>query len=154
MEVVKFLFFFFFLRGLPQKAPGLQTHSKLMLHTAAETQESFCAQSLGWAPSCYHPPDVFLVFSRSLSPIFNLQGDILTAVRRLDEQWIEAKLGEKVGICPRQLIEVSLLSFSLCFFVRFSVFGSDGAKTCHRRDCIQLSGWMLPYFSAKCLIHH
>lgn len=34
-----------------------------------------------------------------------LKGDILTAIRRLDEQWIEAKLGEKVGICPRQLIE-------------------------------------------------
>ncbi|KAM4732086.1 E3 ubiquitin-protein ligase SH3RF2 isoform 2-T2 [Anableps anableps] len=34
-----------------------------------------------------------------------LKGDILTAIRRVDEHWIEAKLGEKVGICPRQFLE-------------------------------------------------
>ncbi|KAM4554552.1 E3 ubiquitin-protein ligase SH3RF2 [Odontesthes bonariensis] len=34
-----------------------------------------------------------------------LKGDILTVIRRVDESWIEARLGEKVGICPQQLIE-------------------------------------------------
>lgn len=36
-----------------------------------------------------------------------LQGDILTVIRRVDEHWIEAKLGEKVGVCPLQFTEVS-----------------------------------------------
>lgn len=36
-----------------------------------------------------------------------LQGDILTVIRRVDEHWIEAKLGEKIGICPLQFTEVS-----------------------------------------------
>lgn len=35
------------------------------------------------------------------------QGDILTVIRRLDENWIEAKLGDKVGVCPLQFTEVS-----------------------------------------------
>nr|XP_019958888.1 PREDICTED: putative E3 ubiquitin-protein ligase SH3RF2 [Paralichthys olivaceus] len=34
-----------------------------------------------------------------------LKGDILTVIRRLDEHWIEAKLGDKVGICPQQFTE-------------------------------------------------
>ncbi|KAM6952478.1 E3 ubiquitin-protein ligase SH3RF2 [Lycodopsis pacificus] len=34
-----------------------------------------------------------------------LKGDILTVIRRVDEHWIEAKRGEKVGICPLQYIE-------------------------------------------------
>lgn len=35
------------------------------------------------------------------------QGDILTVIRRLDEHWIEAKSGDKVGVCPLQFTEVS-----------------------------------------------
>lgn len=35
------------------------------------------------------------------------QGDILTVIRRLDENWIEAKSGDKVGVCPLQFTEVS-----------------------------------------------
>ncbi|XP_061581078.1 E3 ubiquitin-protein ligase SH3RF2 [Cololabis saira] len=34
-----------------------------------------------------------------------LKGDILTVIRRVDEHWIEAKRGEKVGICPLQFTE-------------------------------------------------
>lgn len=40
-----------------------------------------------------------------------LQGDILTVIRRVDENWIEAKLGEKVGVCPLQFTEVSSAEF-------------------------------------------
>lgn len=59
--------------------------------------------------------------------IFGLQGDILTVIRRLDEHWIEAKLGEKVGICPLQFTEVSSSYSFICptlfegGFVAFSV---------------------------------
>ncbi|AWP12227.1 putative E3 ubiquitin-protein ligase SH3RF2 [Scophthalmus maximus] len=34
-----------------------------------------------------------------------LKGDILTVIRRVDEHWIEAKIGDKVGICPQQFTE-------------------------------------------------
>lgn len=34
-----------------------------------------------------------------------LKGDVLTVIRRVDEHWIEAKLGDKVGICPLQFTE-------------------------------------------------
>ncbi|XP_047440540.1 E3 ubiquitin-protein ligase SH3RF1 isoform X2 [Mugil cephalus] len=34
-----------------------------------------------------------------------LKGDILAVVRRVDEHWVEAKLGERVGICPQQFLE-------------------------------------------------
>lgn len=47
----------------------------------------------------------------SLSLLWLLQGDILTVIRRVDENWIEAKLGEKVGVCPLQFTEVSSAEF-------------------------------------------
>ncbi|KAM9741633.1 E3 ubiquitin-protein ligase SH3RF2 isoform 1-T2 [Menidia menidia] len=34
-----------------------------------------------------------------------LKGDILAVIRRVDDNWIEARLGEKVGYCPQQLID-------------------------------------------------
>ena len=58
-----------------------------------------------------------------LQLIYGLQGDILTFIRRVDEHWIEAKLGEKTGICPLQFTEVidyfirsSLLEYGFCTF--------------------------------------
>ncbi|XP_029020824.1 E3 ubiquitin-protein ligase SH3RF2 isoform X2 [Betta splendens] len=33
------------------------------------------------------------------------KGDVLTVIRKLDEHWIEAKLGDAVGICPQQFTE-------------------------------------------------
>lgn len=44
------------------------------------------------------------------------QGDILTVIRRLDEHWIEARLGDKVGVCPLQFTEVSPSDEVLLFF--------------------------------------
>ncbi|KAM3867095.1 LOW QUALITY PROTEIN: E3 ubiquitin-protein ligase SH3RF2 [Diretmus argenteus] len=35
-----------------------------------------------------------------------LKGDVLTVTRRVDEHWIEAKLGDKVGIWPLQFTEL------------------------------------------------
>ncbi|XP_056295613.1 E3 ubiquitin-protein ligase SH3RF1 isoform X2 [Pseudoliparis swirei] len=42
-----------------------------------------------------------------------LKGDILTVIRRVNEHWIEAKFGEKVGICPLQYIEPNLVAAKL-----------------------------------------
>lgn len=56
-----------------------------------------------------------LLFSVRLLLVSAAQGDILTVIRRVDEHWVEAKLGEKVGICPQQFVEVRycFLSFSV-----------------------------------------
>lgn len=63
------------------------------------------------SPSLTLPPGVQL----SLLLLCLLQGDILTVIRRVDENWIEAKLGDKVGVCPLQFTEVSSAEF-LPFF--------------------------------------
>ncbi|XP_074529544.1 E3 ubiquitin-protein ligase SH3RF2 isoform X2 [Halichoeres trimaculatus] len=42
-----------------------------------------------------------------------LKGDILTVIRRVDEHWIEAKLGDKVGICPLQFTEPNSVAAKL-----------------------------------------
>ncbi|XP_012711181.2 E3 ubiquitin-protein ligase SH3RF1 isoform X1 [Fundulus heteroclitus] len=59
-----------------------------------------------------------------------LKGDILTAVRRVDEHWIEARLGEKVGICPRQFIEPNSAAAKLLKGKGRS--GSDSAEPHHQ----------------------
>ncbi|XP_032411091.1 E3 ubiquitin-protein ligase SH3RF2 isoform X2 [Xiphophorus hellerii] len=59
-----------------------------------------------------------------------LKGDILTAIRRVDEHWIEAKLGEKVGICPRQFVEPNSASAKLLKGKGRS--GSDSAEPHHQ----------------------
>ncbi|CAI5651838.1 unnamed protein product [Oreochromis niloticus] len=43
----------------------------------------------------------------------NNEGDILTFIRRVDEDWIEAKLGEKVGFCPEQFTEPNSVAAKL-----------------------------------------
>lgn len=42
-----------------------------------------------------------------------VKGDILTVIRRVDEHWIEAKLGEKVGVCPLQFTEPNSVAAKL-----------------------------------------
>lgn len=42
-----------------------------------------------------------------------LKGDILTFVRRVDENWIEARLGTKTGICPLQFLEPNSVAAKL-----------------------------------------
>ncbi|XP_029296741.1 E3 ubiquitin-protein ligase SH3RF2 [Cottoperca gobio] len=59
-----------------------------------------------------------------------LKGDILTVIRRLDEHWIEAKLGEKVGICPLQFIEPNSVAAKLLEGKNRK--GSDSAEFNHR----------------------
>ncbi|XP_028272345.1 E3 ubiquitin-protein ligase SH3RF2 [Parambassis ranga] len=41
------------------------------------------------------------------------KGDILTVIRCVDEHWIEAKLGEKVGLCPLQFVEPNSVAAKL-----------------------------------------
>ncbi|KAM9310624.1 E3 ubiquitin-protein ligase SH3RF2 [Pholidichthys leucotaenia] len=42
-----------------------------------------------------------------------LKGDVLTVIRRVDEHWIEAQLGDKVGICPEQYTELNSVAAKL-----------------------------------------
>ncbi|XP_031713662.1 E3 ubiquitin-protein ligase SH3RF1 [Anarrhichthys ocellatus] len=59
-----------------------------------------------------------------------LKGDILTVIRRVDEHWIEAKRGEKVGICPLQYIEP--ISVAAKLLEGKHRRGSDSADFHHR----------------------
>ncbi len=45
------------------------------------------------------------------------QDDILTVIRRVDENWTEGMLGDKIGIFPISYVEVSHISaFKLSLF--------------------------------------
>nr|XP_046261934.1 E3 ubiquitin-protein ligase SH3RF1 [Scatophagus argus]XP_046261935.1 E3 ubiquitin-protein ligase SH3RF1 [Scatophagus argus]XP_046261937.1 E3 ubiquitin-protein ligase SH3RF1 [Scatophagus argus] len=59
-----------------------------------------------------------------------LKGDILTVIRRVDEDWIEAKLGEKVGVCPLQFTEPNSVAAKL--LEGKNRRGSDSAESHHR----------------------
>ncbi|XP_018531230.1 E3 ubiquitin-protein ligase SH3RF2 [Lates calcarifer] len=59
-----------------------------------------------------------------------LKGDILTVIRRVDEHWIEAKLGDKVGICPQQFTEPNSVAAKL--LEGKSRRASDSAEFHHR----------------------
>uniref|UniRef100_A0A3P8TJR3 SH3 domain containing ring finger 2 n=1 Tax=Amphiprion percula TaxID=161767 RepID=A0A3P8TJR3_AMPPE len=58
------------------------------------------------------------------------EGDILTVIRRVDEHWIEAKLGEKVGICPQQFTEPNSVAAKL--LKGKSQRGGDSAELHHQ----------------------
>lgn len=73
------------------------------------------------------------------------QGDILTVIRRLDENWIEAKSGDKVGVCPLQFTEVSSSApsgvFSLLVFsVQLINWSLNHRRRCKRTSCLPLKG--------------
>lgn len=59
-----------------------------------------------------------------------LKGDILTVIRRVDEHWIEAKLGDKVGICPLQFTEPNSVAAKL--LEGKNRRGSESAEFYHR----------------------
>ncbi|XP_030253016.1 E3 ubiquitin-protein ligase SH3RF1 isoform X1 [Sparus aurata] len=59
-----------------------------------------------------------------------LKGDILTVLRRVDEHWIEARLGEKVGVCPLQFTEPNTVAAKLLEGKNRK--GSDSAESHHR----------------------
>lgn len=59
-----------------------------------------------------------------------MKGDILTVIRRVDENWIEAKHGEKVGLCPQQFIEPNSVAAKL--LKGKSWRGSDSAEFHHQ----------------------
>ncbi|XP_027142789.1 E3 ubiquitin-protein ligase SH3RF1 isoform X2 [Larimichthys crocea] len=59
-----------------------------------------------------------------------LKGDILTVIRRVDEHWIEAKLGDKVGVCPLQFTEPNSVAAKL--LEAKNRRASDSAEFYHR----------------------
>ncbi|XP_017279538.1 E3 ubiquitin-protein ligase SH3RF2 isoform X2 [Kryptolebias marmoratus] len=69
------------------------------------------AQPLCRATCDFNPEEMYLEDSKYCLSF--LKGDILTVIRRVDQNWIEAKLGEKVGLCPKQFIEPNSASAKL-----------------------------------------
>lgn len=103
---------FFFKRLATEKDKACR-HKGSLCHMFVEKHRvsELSAQSLGQAHSVKSIlcPVLCVVFSLLFILCF-IQGDILTFIRRVDENWIEAKLGEKVGFCPEQFTEVSFFS--------------------------------------------
>ncbi|XP_057705672.1 E3 ubiquitin-protein ligase SH3RF1 isoform X2 [Corythoichthys intestinalis] len=58
------------------------------------------------------------------------KGDILTVIRRVDEHWIEAKMGDRIGICPLQFTELNSVATKL--LEGKSPRKSDSAEFQHR----------------------
>lgn len=42
--------------------------------------------------------------------LWNVQDEVLTVIRRVDDNWAEGMLGDKIGIFPLLYVEVRLLS--------------------------------------------
>ncbi|CAL8263379.1 unnamed protein product [Lota lota] len=59
-----------------------------------------------------------------------VKADILTVIRRVDDHWIEARLGDKVGILPLQFVEPNSVAAKL--LEGRSRKGSDSAELPHR----------------------
>jgi E3 ubiquitin-protein ligase SH3RF len=50
--------------------------------------------------------------SERLSTFWFLQDDVLTVIRRVDENWAEGMLADKIGIFPISYVEVSSFVWS------------------------------------------
>uniref|UniRef100_H3CU68 SH3 domain containing ring finger 2 n=1 Tax=Tetraodon nigroviridis TaxID=99883 RepID=H3CU68_TETNG len=59
----------------------------------------------------FNPAEINLEDSHSFLSFH--KGDVLTVIRRLDEHWIEARLGDKVGVCPLQFTEPNSVAAKL-----------------------------------------
>ncbi|XP_077433876.1 E3 ubiquitin-protein ligase SH3RF2 isoform X2 [Vanacampus margaritifer] len=83
-------------------------------HAASQTPQTLThQQSLALCRAlCDFSPKEMKVES-SESCLGFRKGDILTVIRRVDEHWIEAKLGDRVGICPLQFTELNSVATKL-----------------------------------------
>lgn len=92
-------------RGRPLKDLGPADTKRADVTLETQSSESFRAECSVSRASTFSYKLLFSACFLLLVP--GLQGDILTVIRCVDEHWIEAKLGEKVGLCPLQFVEVS-----------------------------------------------
>ncbi|XP_061643312.1 E3 ubiquitin-protein ligase SH3RF1 [Phyllopteryx taeniolatus] len=85
-----------------------------MLHAAPQTPQSLLhQQSLALCRTlCDFSPNEMNVETSDACLSFH-KGDILTVIRRVDEHWIEAKLGDRIGICPLQFTELNSVATKL-----------------------------------------
>lgn len=58
---------------------------------------------------CFHSNFSLVSFSPCThGGLWNLQDEVLTVIRRVDDNWAEGMLGDKIGIFPLLYVEVSL----------------------------------------------
>lgn len=50
---------------------------------------------------------------------FSFQDEILTVIRRVDENWAEGMLGDKIGIFPILYVEVSPTAACVCLSSKY-----------------------------------
>ncbi|XP_068596609.1 E3 ubiquitin-protein ligase SH3RF2 [Brachionichthys hirsutus] len=84
--------------GAASNAPQAVSHMPPMQPVQQPQPPALCRALFNFNPKEMNLEDsqCFLTF---------LKGDILSVIRRVDEHWMEAKLGEKVGVCPLQFTE-------------------------------------------------
>uniref|UniRef100_A0A4W5M8P9 SH3 domain-containing protein n=1 Tax=Hucho hucho TaxID=62062 RepID=A0A4W5M8P9_9TELE len=88
-----------------------QCQSQFQKQARSQTQPQFQSQPLALCKALYDfdskEMDVDLDDCKDCLTFH--KGDVLTVIRRADENWIEGKLGDKVGIFPVHFTEVSPL---------------------------------------------
>ncbi|XP_049602875.1 E3 ubiquitin-protein ligase SH3RF2 [Syngnathus scovelli] len=103
------------------------------LHAASQMLQTFPhQQSLALCRTlCDFSPKEMSVESSDSCLSFR-KGDILTVIRRVDENWIEARLGDRVGICPLQFTELNSVATKLL-----------EAKSQRRSDSAEFQHWTI-----------
>ncbi|TNM98678.1 hypothetical protein fugu_013242 [Takifugu bimaculatus] len=139
--------------GDPGRAMPAASQASVAEHLQQSQPAALCKALFDFNPSEMNLEDreSFLSFQK---------GDILTVIRRLDENWIEAKSGDKVGVCPLQFTEPNSVAAKL--LEGKNRRGSDSADYYHRtwsggKDKVSdVPAWSthygVPQFPAKTVI--
>ncbi|XP_071313972.1 E3 ubiquitin-protein ligase SH3RF2 [Trachinotus anak] len=94
--------------GVPVTASALQAVSQMpQLQPLQRSQPPALCRAL----YNFNPQEMNLEDSKYCLSF--LKGDVLTVIGRVDEHWIEARLGDKVGICPQQFTEPNSVAAKL-----------------------------------------
>lgn len=64
----------------------------------------------------------------------SVQDDILTVIRRVDENWAEGMLGDKIGIFPISYVEVSNIPLVMDTFTWFPRISSEMIFSCTKPE--------------------
>lgn len=62
----------------------------------------------GWHHHFHLRPDMDACFFSPFMLNMDIKGDVITVIRRVDENWLEGRLGDKSGVFPVRVTEVSL----------------------------------------------
>ncbi|XP_041703282.2 E3 ubiquitin-protein ligase SH3RF1-like isoform X1 [Coregonus clupeaformis] len=88
-----------------QQQAESQPKSQFQKQSQSQTQPHFQSQPLALCKALYDFDSKQMDVENCKDCLTFHKGDVLTVIRRADENWIEGKLGDKVGIFPLQFTE-------------------------------------------------